>query len=292
MLPNAAPGVAPVSPVGLDSDGIGATAAAGDLSALYLMHVDPLRDLPNRRTWRTALQQTDTVIAHADFLSEGLWEFADIVFPAESYAEKEGTVTHPDGRVQRLRPAISRPDAVRAEWNIVSDLAARLGHDLGVLSGPMASAKLFEAVPFYAGLTLDELGGRGVRWTGRPAAAGWPAADTGPFGLEVPPHAPTPNGTLRLGTFRSIWAAPEVELSPALKFLHHGQRAELNPVDAERLGIAHGDRVAVGSDGTHVSATAVLRTAVPEGSVFLEEGIAADSASELDGGGLVEVSPR
>ena len=108
MLPNAAPGVAPVSPVGLDSDGIGATAAAGDLGALYLMHVDPLRDLPSRRMWRTALEQTDTVIAHADFLSEGLWEFADIVFPAESYAEKEGTVTHPDGRVQRLRPAIKR----------------------------------------------------------------------------------------------------------------------------------------------------------------------------------------
>jgi len=97
---------------------------------------------------------------------------------------------------------------------------------------------------------------------------------------------------LRLGTFRSIWAAPEVELSPALKFLRHGQRAELNPADAERLGISHGAQVAVGSDGTHVNATAVLRTAVPEGSVFLEEGIAADSAAELDGGGLVEVLPR
>jgi len=292
MLPNAAPGVAPVSPVGLDTEGIGASAATGELSALYLMHVDPLRDLPNRRMWRTALEQTETVVAHADFLSEGLWEFADIVFPAESYAEKEGTVTHPDGRVQRLRPAIARPDAVRAEWNVVADLAARLGHDLAVLSGPMASAKLFDAVPFYSGLTLDALGGRGVRWTERPAAAGWPAADTGPFGLEVPPHAPTPNGSLRLGTFRSIWAAPEVELSPALKFLRHGQCAELNPADAERLGISHGAQVAVGSDGTHVNATAVLRTAVPEGSVFLEEGIAADSAAELDGGGLVEVSPR
>jgi NADH-quinone oxidoreductase subunit G len=292
MLPNAAPGVAPVSPVGLDSDGIGATAAAGDLGALYLMHVDPLRDLPSRRMWRTALEQTDTVIAHADFLGEGLWEFADIVFPAESYAEKEGTVTHPDGRVQRLRPAIKRPDAVRAEWNVVSDLAARLGHDLEILSGPMASAKLFEAVPFYSGLTLDAIGGRGVRWTERPAAAGWPVADTGPFGLEVPPHAPTPNGSLRLGTFRSIWAAAEVELSPALKFLRQGQRAELNPADAERLGIAHGGRVAVGAGGASVNATAVLRTSVPEGSVFLEEGIAADSASELDGGGLVEVSPQ
>ncbi len=293
VLPNAGPGLAPVSPVGLDSAAIGATGAAGDLGALYLLHVDPLRDLPGRRTWRAALEQTPTVIAHSDFLSEGLWEFATIVFPAESYAEKEGTITNVDGRVQRLRPAIARPDAVRAEWNVISDLCARLGHAAAVLSGPMASARLFEAVPFYAGLTLDEIGGRGVRWPARPAAAGWPAADTGPFGLEVPPHAPTPNGALRLGTFRSIWAAHEVELSPALRFLRHDQRAELSPRDAERLGIRHGGRVTVnGTSAGSVEATAVLRSAVPEGSVFLEEGLAEGSASELDAGGLVEVSPQ
>ncbi len=293
VLPNAGPGLAPVSPIGLDSAAIGATGAGGDLGALYLLHVDPLRDLPGRRTWRAALQRTPAVIAHAALLSEGLWEFATIVFPAESMAEKEGTITNVDGRVQRLRPAIARPDAVRAEWNVIADLCARLGHDRSVLSGPMASAHLFEAVPFYAGLTLDTIGGRGVRWPAQPAAAGWPAADTGPFGLEVPPHAPTPNGSLRLGTYRSIWAAQEVELSPALRFLRHDQRAELSPLDAERLGIRHGAKVMVNGPGNgRVEATAVLRTAVPEGAVFLEEGIAEGSASELDAGGLVEVSPQ
>jgi NADH-quinone oxidoreductase subunit G len=291
VLPNAGPGLAAVGTVGLDSAAIGASAAAGALDALYLLHVDPLRDLPSRRTWRTALERAESVIAHAEFLSEGLWEHASVVFPAESYAEKEGTVTHPDGRVQRLRPAIARPDAVRAEWNVIADLSKRLGHDPGVLSGPMASAKLFEAIPFYAGLTLDEIGGRGARWPARPASATWPAADAGPFGLDTPLHAPTPNGALRLGTFRSIWAAPEVELSPSLKFLRQHQRAELSPADAERLGVAHGDRVTVGSNGSRVHATAVLRSTVPEGTVFLEEGIPQDSASELDGG-LVEVAPQ
>jgi NADH-quinone oxidoreductase subunit G len=149
---------------------------------------------------------------------------------------------------------------------------------------------LFDAIPFYAGLTLDELGGRGLRWPARPASAAWPAADTGPFGLETPPHAPTPNGVLRLGTFRSIWASPEVELSPALKFLRQSQRAELSPADARRIGIAHGDRVTVGSNGSSVHATAVLRAAVPEGTVFLETGIAEDSATELEDA-LVEVAP-
>jgi NADH-quinone oxidoreductase subunit G len=289
VLPNAGPGLTVVQSPGLDTAGMGAAAAAGRLEALYLVHVDPLRDLPSRRTWAAALQRATTVVAHTDFLTEGLWEHATVVFPAEAYAEKEGTVTHPDGRVQRLRPAIARPDEVRSEWHVLAELSRRLGHEPGVLTGPMASQVLFDAIPFYAGLTLDEIGGRGVRWPARPAAAAWPPADTGPFGLETPPHAPTPNGALRLGTFRSIWAAPEVELSPSLKFLRHRQHAELSPADAQRLGIAHGDHVTVGSNGSRVHATATLRAAVPEGTVFLEEGISADSASELDAP-LVEVT--
>ncbi|MEA2181636.1 MAG: NADH-quinone oxidoreductase subunit [Solirubrobacteraceae bacterium] len=290
VLPNAGPGLTAVSDSGLDSQAMGAAVAAGKLRALYLLHVDPLRDLPRRRTWAAAMHRARTVIAHAEFLTEGLFEHADVVLPAESYAEKEGTVTHPDGRVQRLRPAIARPDAVRPEWHVLADLSRRLGHEPGILTGAMASAVLFDAIPFYAGLTLDELGGRGLRWPARPASAAWPAADTGPFGLETPPHAPTPNGVLRLGTFRSIWASPEVELSPALKFLRQSQRAELSPADARRIGIAHGDRVTVGSNGSSVHATAVLRAAVPEGTVFLETGIAEESATELEDA-LVEVAP-
>jgi NADH-quinone oxidoreductase subunit G len=289
VLPNAGPGLTAVQSPGLDSAAIAAAAAAGKLPALYLLHVDPLRELPRRRMWTAALERATTVVAHAEFLTEGLWEHATVVFPAESYAEKEGTVTHPDGRVQRLRPAIARPDQVRGEWQVLADLSRRLGHEPGVLTGPMASQVLFDAIGFYAGLTLDEIGGRGVRWPARPAAAAWPQADTGPFGLETPPHAPTPNGALRLGTFRSIWAAPEVELSPSLKFLRQRQRAELSPADAQRLGIAHGDHVTVGSNGARVRATATLRAAVPPGTVFLEDGIAEDSASELDSP-LVEVT--
>jgi NADH-quinone oxidoreductase subunit G len=111
------------------------------------------------------------VIAHASLLTEALRAHADVVFPAETYAEKEGTVVHPDGRIQRLRPAVAHPGAVRAGWSVLSDLAARLDLDLGVLSGPMATAQLVEAVPFYGGLTLEEIGGRGVRWQERAAGA-------------------------------------------------------------------------------------------------------------------------
>jgi NADH-quinone oxidoreductase subunit G len=110
----------------------------------------------------------------------------------------------------------------------------------------------------------------------------------GPFELEPPAQVGSADGRLRLGTFRSIWASEEVLVSPALRFLHPGQRLEISPDDARRLDVIQGERVVVGSDGRQVSATVVVRDAVPRGSVFLETGVPVDSASTLDGP-LVEV---
>src|SRR5439155_13110340 len=149
--------------------------ADGELSALYLLHCDPLRDLPRAELWREALARAGTVVAHAAFLTEGIREHADVVFPAESYAEKEGTVVHPDGRLQRLRPAIARPGAVRAGWQVLAELASRVGLDVGVDTGAAASRALFRAVAFYRDLTLEEIGGRGVRWQERAPAVAFPA---------------------------------------------------------------------------------------------------------------------
>ena len=91
--------------------------------------------------------------------------------------------------------------------------------------------------------------------------------------LEVPPAAvAAADGALRLGTWRSLWAAPEVDLSPVLRFMRPRQVVELSPVDADRLGVRDGDQVEVGSNGTRVRGAARLRAAVPGGSVFLAEG--------------------
>jgi NADH-quinone oxidoreductase subunit G len=104
----------------------------------------------------------------------------------------------------------------------------------------------------------------------------------------VPHAAGTPNGHLRLGTFRSLWASKEVDASPALHFLRARQVAELSPEDAAALGIREGDRVEVGANGTRVRATVRLRAAIPSGSVFLAEGTEEDPANTLTDA-LVEV---
>jgi NADH-quinone oxidoreductase subunit G len=214
-------------------------------------------------------------------------EHADVVFPAEAFAEKEGTLTHPDGRLQRLRPGIGHPrgpggqpgSGVRALWQVIADVARRLGHDPGeFLTGFQVSKKLFETVPFYNGLTLEEIGGRGLRWQER---NGFEVPDWQLAKLDVPAAAPaTGDGGLRLGTYRPLWAAKEVDISPILHFARARQVAELSPSDAAALGISEGDRVEVGN-GTRVAALAKIRDAIPAGSVFLAEGTAENNANVL-----------
>jgi NADH-quinone oxidoreductase subunit G len=146
----------------------------------------------------------------------------------------------------------------------------------------MAFAQLVEAVPFYAGLTLDELAGRGVRWPERNPSWQGEEPDSRIPQETFHSHSDAPaNGALRLGTYRPIWASPEVEISPALQYTIARQQVELSPEDAARLGIGAGDRVEVSQNGTKLSGTAHVRTGVAEGTAFLAEGIATDSANAL-----------
>ncbi len=293
VLPNALAGLAP-APL----DGYGAARAAraladGELTALLLLDVDPVRSYSDGRLWRRALARAATVVAHAAVLTDTLREHATVVFPVDSYAEKEGTVVHPDGRIQRLRQAIAHPAQVRPTWQVLAELARRLGHDLGVLTAPMATAALIDAVPFYAGLTLEQLAGQGIRWPERDSARALQAPALARVALELPGAPASPNGALRLGVHRPLWAAPEVEASPALHFLIAEQALELSPADAERLGIVDGAPVEVSADGGRVRARAALRSAAPVGTVFLADATAREPANELTGESptMVEVRP-
>jgi len=249
-------------------------------TAVYLLETDPLLDAPDRRAWARRLENATTVIAHAAFLTEGVLEHANVIFPAESYAEKDGTVTHPDSRIQRLRPSIGLQGDTRYTWQVLADLAAQLGAETGVLTAGMAWQQVSAAVPAYAGITLDDLGGRGIRWVERNAGVA-ASPDFGPFGLELPPSPISPNGVLRLGTYRSIWDGPEVAASPALHFTLHDTHVELSPTDAQRLNVFQGERVVVAAGGDSAEATVALRQAMPAGSAFIEGNALAGPTVEI-----------
>ncbi len=144
----------------------------------------------------------------------------------------------------------------------------------------MASRQLFDAVPFYDGLTLDAIGGRGVRW---PETASVRGLRVGAGEARRAGGARRRrDGALRLGTWRSLWSSKEVEVSPVLHFMRPRQVVELSPADARALGINEGDRVEVGVQRDAACSGAVrLRASVPGGSVFLVEGTSEDPANAL-----------
>jgi NADH-quinone oxidoreductase subunit G len=291
VRPDAGPGLALLEgdAVGRDATGIAQAATDGELTALLLLGTDPVRDQPDRALWEQAMHSVALVVASASVLTEGLAEHATVVFPAESHAEKEGTVVHPDGRLQRQRIAIAHPGEVRSGWAVLAELAARAGVEIEARRAGDVFAELVAAVPFYAGLTLDEIGGRGVRWPAREQASAFSVE--APAEQSFPSSAPLlPNqGELRLGTFRPIWAAPECEISPALKFLIPHQQIELAPSDAQYLGIAHGDEVTIAQNGTRINARAFVRSAVPAGSAFMAEGLDGTQSANTLTEPLIEV---
>jgi NADH-quinone oxidoreductase subunit G len=313
-VPVAGPGLGEAA-TGRNATEIRDALASEELTAVVLANVDPVRDYPNGDRWRAALQNADFVVAFSMF-ENGSTANADVVFPAESHAEKEGTVTHPDGRLQRLRPNIPHPGNVRPGWRVLLELATALDHETGLASAPEVFEALAGESRIYPGLTYGEIGGTGIRWQDREAAsslASDSAAGAGRLPLLRSPGSggsgsaqpPGPGGItvggrgrarrqtdgngIRLGTYRDLWAGEVVDRNPALRFLAPEQRLELAPVDAERLGVEHGQPVAVSSNGTSVEAQVAVRQRMRPGAGFLIEGTAENNANLLARAETVEV---
>ncbi len=303
-LPDAGPGL--TSPMLTPSEGqntglagrrteeIRAALESGELKTLLLFGADPLRDFPDTAAWQRALAAADHLVVFSTF-ENATTKMADVVFPLETHAEKDGTVTHPDGRLQRVRPSASRPGDIRPNWGVLAELSQALGHDTEVTSQPSAFAALTEAVPFYAGITDAEIAGRGVRWQDRPAASSLARAtgadSPGSHSRGVPGESSPASreGALALGTYRDLWAGPITELNPPLKFLQPRQRVEISPADAEQRGLKSGDKVRVAQNGASVGAEVVIRERVSSGVCFLIEGTSEENANQLLNGGPVEV---
>ncbi len=291
-LPDAGPGLAEAT-AGKSAEEIRAGLESGELKSLLLFGVDPIRDFPDSGAWAAAIGAADHVIAFSMFENETTAK-ADLVFPLETHAEKDGTVTHPDGRIQRVRPSATRPGDIRPNWQVLAELSAALGHDTGITSQPSALAAVSAAVPFYAGIDDAAIGGRGVRWQDRPQATALPSAETSArapakaSGADVHP-ATESSDALTLGTYRDLWAGPITELNPPLHFLEPTQQVELAPADAERLGLKSGDQVRVAQNGVGVRARVAVKERMRAGACFLIEGTAEGNANALLNGGLVAV---
>jgi NADH-quinone oxidoreductase subunit G len=289
-LPGAKPGLVRIEG-GRGSAAIKEGLAEHELGAFLLVNSDPVRTHPDSDGWRKALAGS-FVVSIASFEDEST-RLANLVIPAENWAEKEGTVTHTEGRLQRLRRNVPLPEGMIPGWRFLDAVAAELGVAVDAEAPSDVFAALTDEIPFYEGLTYEEIGGTGIRWGDRAPGQSWtpPAGERG--STSRPEREPAGDG-LVLGTYRDLWAADVTKRNPALRFLMPKQKLELAAKDAKGLDLANGDEVTVSVNGHSVDATIAIRERMREGAAFLIEGTDEANGNLLTNGvpPRIEVSKR
>jgi len=132
----------------------------GGVRGMYMLGENPFLSDPNINKVRKALSKLDFLVVQDIFLTETA-EFADVILPASSYLEKDGTYTNTDRRVQLGRKVFDPPGEARVDWEIVQDIARRLGLDWNYTSPREVFDEMVPLMPDYANLTYDNLGPSG-----------------------------------------------------------------------------------------------------------------------------------
>lgn len=162
---------------GVAAEGLPAAIADGSVRALFLAGVDPSADAG----WGPALDHVRFLVVADIFLTPAA-QRADVVLPGASFAERDGTFTSLERRVQRVRPGFAPPGQARPDWQTLVALANELGHAWRYRGPADVLHELTAAVPLYRGLTVERLGDQGVQWPWPLAAeaAGETGRQTGP----------------------------------------------------------------------------------------------------------------
>lgn len=255
----------------------------GRIKAVYLIGENPMLSDPDATHVKQALCRLDFFVAQDIFLTETA-ELAQVVLPGASFAEKDGTFTNTERRVQRVRKAIEPLGNSRADWLITCHIARRMGATGFDFKHPsQIMDEIAGLTPSYGGISYERLENSGLQWpcptTEHP---GTPILHTQQFTrgkgrfmpLEYKPPAELPDDEypLILTTGRSLFQYHTGTMSrkvAGLNAFKGEEEVEINPEDAKGLDINDGDRIRVVSRRGQVTARAKLATASPPGVVFM-----------------------
>jgi formate dehydrogenase alpha subunit len=272
-------------------------AAEGKIKALYILGEDPVMSDPDTAHLRHCLEECDFIVLQDIFPTETA-PYADVLLPGVSFAEKIGTFTNTERRVQMVRKAVEPPGEAREDWRITADLARRVlaapqGKRKMEVSAPQGGwdysgpaqimVEINALTPSYAGVTYERLErGETFQWPVKDAThGGTPVLHVGKFarGLgkfapieHVPPaELPDDEYPMILSTGRVLYHYHGGEMSrraQGLMAIYPQPLIEVNPDDAERLGLNGRKRVRVTSRRGSIEAEAQVTDRVPPGMVF------------------------
>lgn len=138
-------------------------AIDGSMKFLYIMGENPLVSDPDLNHIEKAFDNLDFIVVQDIFLSETA-ERADVVLPAACFAEKNGTFTNTERRIQRVRKAVDAPGEAKADWEIINDLMKRMGYDNNFKSAKDIMDEIAKVTPQYGGISYDRIDKKGLQW--------------------------------------------------------------------------------------------------------------------------------
>jgi formate dehydrogenase alpha subunit len=267
---------------GLTIPGMFDAASAGELKAMYIMGEDPVLTDANANHVETALKNLDFLVVQNLFLTETA-KLADVVLPAASFAEKDGTFTNTERRIQRVRKAITPRGNSLPDSEIIMDLANRMGYRMDYSHPQEIIAEMASLSPIYAGVNYQRLEKSGLQWPvpdaehpGTPFlhANGRFSCGLGNFTPTkyIPPaEVPDNEYPLLLTTGRILYHynVSTHPYSRNLAAFRPNERTMINPQDAAKLKIADGEKIRVESRRGQITSEAWVTDIVPLGMVWM-----------------------
>ncbi|MHC1631630.1 MAG: formate dehydrogenase subunit alpha [Methanotrichaceae archaeon] len=259
-------------------------AHEGKIDAMYIMGENPVISDPDSTHVVEALKMLDFLVVQDIFLSETA-RLADVVLPAASTLEKDGTFTNTERRIQRVRKAIDPVGGSRPDWEIISEIGRRMGYEdqFSYENPSEIMDEIARLTPSYAGINYERLEEGGIHW---------PCPN---FDHPGSRYLHKDGFTRGKGKFSVVGYRPSEELPDAdypfllttgrtlchfhtgtmtrkvadLNYLRNEEFVEINPEDGEVLGVEDGDLVEVSSRRGKVKAKAKITEKSPQGVVFM-----------------------
>jgi len=259
--------------------------ADGKIKAMYQVGENPVISEANANHVKEALEKIEFYVVQDIFLTESA-KYADVVLPAASFAEKNGTFTNTERRVQRVRKAIDPVGDSKPDWWITCELGKRLGSGGFEFSSPEeVMAEIASVTPSYGGITYERIEEEGLHWpcpgTDHP---GTPILHTEqfitpsckgmfmPLEYREPAEMPDPDYPLILTTDRSLYhyhTGTMTRKVEGLNVMHKEELLKIHPGDAENLGIGQGEMVEIASRRGKTKVKADITDICPPGVVSM-----------------------
>jgi formate dehydrogenase alpha subunit len=287
-------------------DQIGLTVTAmipkahdGDLKALYIIGENPLVSDPDLNHAEKSIRNLDFLVVQDIFMTETAL-LADVVLPSACFAEKDGTFTNSERRVQRIRKAVDAPGDARDDWQILCDISTRMGYPMSYETSRDIMEEITTVTPSYAGISYDRIEVEGIHWP-CPSSdhPGTPILHTQQFtrgkglfhGIEYIPPAEQPDDEypLYLTTGRVLYQYHTGTMTRKTEGLN--ERApenfiEVSSKDAETYTLTDGAKITIASRRGQVDAVVKISKMAVAGTVFMPFHFAESAANKLTNSAL------